>query len=339
MKRVTIKDIAAKLGVNASTVSRALHNHPDVSTELKTNIKKLADKMGYRPNLMAVNLRHGQSKTIGLIVPEISMFFLPSVMKAIEEKTHLRGYNLLVLHSNDSLQREMENAELCLFNGVAGVLVSLTKQSLDIEHFSDLEYANIPVVYFDKALDPCVAHKVMIPSEPAAYKGAKMLMRNIKPDKRICGIFGDERLSITQERIEGFKRALKEDNYYYHPDNIFFAHNTQEAYNISRLLWQGRTRPDGIFMMSDEILAGVLRAVNEQNIDVPNDLQLISMSDGVLPGFSYPIVPFIETSGYRLGEVAVQRLFDLIDGKAVEPETIFIDTPYVAVRGMNHLHR
>ena len=103
MSRITIKDIANKLNINASTVSRALRNHPDVSGQLKTTIKTLAHELGYRPTHMAVHLRSGKSLTIGLIIPEISMFFFPSIIKAVEEEPHARGYNLLVLHSMTAL--------------------------------------------------------------------------------------------------------------------------------------------------------------------------------------------------------------------------------------------
>ena len=189
MSRVTIKDIARILGVNPSTISRALHDHPDVSIELKANIKQLAAQMGYRPNQMAINLRNGKSKTIALIIPEISMFFFPSVMKAIEEEAYRRGYNLLVLHSNDDIQREVQNAEICSFTGVEGVLVSLTKQSFETSHFLDLSYSGIPVVYFDKVPNNIEGHKVIVPGKEATFQAVQYLLQQIPESSRICGFF------------------------------------------------------------------------------------------------------------------------------------------------------
>ena len=331
-KRTTIKDLAKKLGINPSTVSRALHNHPDVSRDMTAAVQKLADKMGYKPNQMAINLRNGHNKTIGLIVPEISMFFLPSVMKAIEEATHARGYNLLILHSNDSVQRESENAELCLFNGVEGVLVSLTKQTHDIEHFAELSYSGTPVVYFDKVLQPTLAHKIVISDEHAAQQGAAQLLSrlNLAAPQRICGFFGDARLSITQDRMRGFEAAIAEKEQAYSPDNLFFVDTIAAAYQTLKNLWQEAVRPTALFVMSDEILAGVLKALGELRINVPNELQIVAMSDGFVPQLMVPAIPYIETSGYRMGKQAAELLFDIIAGKAIEPDTHCIDTPFVA---------
>jgi LacI family transcriptional regulator len=327
--RTTIKDIARELGINPSTVSRALHNHPDVSAETKAAIKKLAAKMDYRPNQMAINLRSGHSKTIGLIIPEISMFFFPSVIKAIEEETHQRGYNLLVLHSNDSAQREIENAEICAFNGVAGVLASLTRESFDIEHFSDLEFAGMPVVYFDKVLQDTVAHKIEIPSEMAAKKAVVELL-NIKKDaQRVCGIFGDVRLHMTQGRVEGFRKGLREQNSPFRLDNIVFADSMEEARKATLELFAQQVKPDAIFAMTDEVLAGILQAIGKLQLHIPNDLAIVAISDGYLPNLSAPPLPYVETSGYKTGRTAIQLLFDLIDGKHIIPQSSFIDTPFI----------
>jgi DNA-binding LacI/PurR family transcriptional regulator len=332
MKRVTIKDLAKKLNINPSTVSRALHNHPDVSADMTAAVQKLADKMGYKPNQMAINLRNGHNKTIGLIVPEISMFFLPSVMKAVEEATHERGYNLLILHSNDSVQRESENAELCLFNGVEGVLVSLTKQTHDIEHFAELSYSGTPVVYFDKVLQPTHAHKIVISDENAAQQAAEQLLArvvNMARPTRICGFFGDARLAITQDRVLGFTAALTAAAHECDSDNLFFVDTIDSAYTTLKTLWQQPTRPNALFVMSDEILTGVMKAIGELRINVPAELQIVAMSDGFVPQFMVPPIPYIETSGYRMGKQAAELLFNLIAGQEIEPDTNFIDTPFV----------
>lgn len=329
MGRVTIKDIAKKLNINASTVSRALRDHVDVSEEMKVKVKKLAEKMGYHPNQMAISLRNGHSKTIGLIIPEISMFFFPSIIKAVEEATHQRGYNLLVLHSNDSVQREIENAAICAFNGVEGVLVSLTKQSLDIEHFSDLEYAGIPVVYFDKVLQATVAHKIEVDGKKAARIAMAQLLQRYPSAQRICGIFGDMRLFITQERIEGFIAALQEQGLRHQLDNIVFANSSDEARQAMLLLYEQQPAPDLLFAMSDEILAGMLQAVGDLQLKVGQDVHIVAMSDGYLPNLVFPPIPYIETSGYQLGKSAIGLLFELIDGKQIVPTSAFIDTPFV----------
>lgn len=328
MSRVTIKDIARVLGVNPSTVSRALHDHPDVSLELKANIKHLAEQMGYKPNQMAINLRNGKSKTIGLIIPEISMFFFPSVMKAIEEEAHRRGYNLLVLHSNDDIQREIQNAEICSFTGVEGVLVSLTKQSFETSHFLDLSYSGVPVVYFDKVPNNIQGHKVIVPGKEATIQAVEYLIQHCTENQRICGFFGDPRLSITQDRVEGFRQALSYANRLFNIQDAFFVNNSQKAEEAFLALWQSDSRPSAVYMMSDEILAGVIKAVYALQLHIPQDIHLVAISDGHLPLLLPQKLPFVETSGYTLGKIAALHLFDILNGKKADFETITIETPF-----------
>lgn len=328
MSRVTIKDIARILGVNPSTISRALHDHPDVSIELKATIKQLATQMGYKPNQMAINLRNGKSKTIALIIPEISMFFFPSVMKAIEEEAYRRGYNLLVLHSNDDIQREVQNAEICSFTGVEGVLVSLTKQSFETTHLLDLSYSGIPVVYFDKVPNNIEGHKVIVPGKEATFQAVQYLIQQISDNSRICGFLGDPRLSITQDRVEGFRIALSDANRLFNIQDTFFVNNSQKAEEAFVALWQSDNRPSAVYMMSDEVLAGVIKAVHKLQLNIPQDVQLVAISDGHLPLLLPQKIPFVETSGYKLGKIAALHLFDVINGHKTAFETITIETPF-----------
>ncbi len=334
MARITIKDLAKRLNINPSTVSRALRDRPDVSTELKLKIKNLAEKLGYKPNYLAINLRSGKSHTIGLIIPEISMFFFPSIIKAIEEESHNRGYNLLVLHSNDSLDREIENAEICAHAGVDGILVSLTRQSKDIEHFQELSYAGVPIVYFDKVLQNTESHKVVIPGEEATALAVDQLLLLSKTKNRICGIFGDSRLSITQDRVKGFKDTLLKAGITPQEENILYAISSSEAEKHFLTLWAQNKRPDALFIMSDEILSGVVQAINRLQISIPGDLALVALSDGFLPKLLGTPVPYVETSGYTLGKTASILLFNLIAGMPILPDTHHIETAFYGDKKM-----
>ncbi|MFY8021549.1 MAG: LacI family DNA-binding transcriptional regulator [Bacteroidia bacterium] len=329
MNRVTIKDIARYLNINPSTVSRALRNHPDVSAKVKESVIQLADKLGYKPNFAAINLRKGKSGIIGLIIPEIANYFFPNVVKAVEEVIHERGYNLLILQSNDSLDREIQNAEICARLGVEGILVSLTRESSDIEHFQELMYNDTPIVFFDKIIHDTVAYKVTIPGEQAAFQAVDFIIKKYKKNKKIAGILGDERLSITQDRLSGFKRALAEHTIKPLPGQIHYAHNSIEAGEIFESLWSNPKRPDCLFLMSDEILEGVMKKVYQLKLNLPQEMKIISMSDGFLPTLYNFEFPYIKTSGYDLGKAAVDLLFNIIDNKPMSTKTYYIDTPLI----------
>jgi LacI family transcriptional regulator len=328
MKRVTIKDIAKYLNINPSTVSRALRNHSDVSSQLKEQVTQLANKLGYKPNHAAINLRKGKSNTIGLIIPEISTYFAPSVIRAVEDITHDMGYNLLILQSNDSVEREIQNVEICAQLGVEGILISLTKESTDLEHFSELAHLDTKIVFFDKTLHEEYWNKVTIPDKKATTDAVVYLTRMGK-GKKIAGIFGDERLSITQDRLTAYKDTLAELKFKYQDNKIQFASNALAAEQSFMRLWNSESKPQLLFIMSDEILEGVAKAIYKLKINVPDEIKIVALSDGYLPSILSFKVPYIQNSGFSIGLKAAQELFDLIKGKTIEHKKQYIDTPLI----------
>lgn len=327
MKRTTIKDIAEMLGVNISTVSRALSGHPDVGEEMRTTIKNLAEKLNYHPNSQAINFRKQKSRLIGLIIPEISSFFFPSVIKAIENMAHTRGYNLLVLQSNDDLQREIENIRVCYDNRVEGLLVSVSKNTFTIDHFFPLINEKIPVVFFDKVLPSNNIHKVMIDDRQATMKAIDYLAST--GCTSIWGLFGNPNFSITQMRLQGFRDALLAAGLPYNFHRLKFAGSSEEAKKIVMEVYE-QEKPDAFFAMSDEILIGMAAGLRELKVNVPQECSIIGISDGFLPHFLDPKITYIKHSGYEVGSQAVSRLCDLIEGKVgFASLDIFVETELV----------
>lgn len=330
MARITIKDIARRLNINPSTVSRALRDHPDVSASLRQDIKQLADKMGYKPNLMAINLRRGSSLTIGLIIPEIASFFFPSLIKAVEEATHAKGYNLLVLHSNDSLDREIENAEICANLGVDGVLVSLSRQSHDIEHFQELMAAGVPIVFFDKVVQNSLAHQVVMPGKEAASLAVEQLITVLPAGARIMGVFADTRLSITEDRLEGFNETLRQHDWPEDRIQRVITDDPKEAGDQFQKAWDSLARPTGLFAMSDELLSGILPSLYKNMVRIPEELHLAAISDGELPRYLPFKFPYVRTSGFEMGQAAAALLFQLIRQLPIVPETHYMEVQVVS---------
>ncbi len=312
MKRVTIKDIARQMGVNPSTVSRALKDHPDISPALRAEIKELATQLHYRPNHMAVYLRQRSSKLIGLIVPEITMFFYPAVIKGIQDVLHPQGYSLIMLPSNDSLEREIENVQICFENDVAGLLLAFGIETKDASHLAGLDEIEVPIVLFDKVLDGLSYDAVMLEDAKTAAKAVDHLVAT--GCRRIAGIFGSSKLHFTPLRLEGFREALRAHNL---PDDLFyFAKNYTEAEACVQKLMSAPEPPDGLFAMTDEVIAGVVPAVLESGRRVPEDCSIICISDGSMPYYLYPRVTFLRHDGYETGQLAAKRLLELIETSA-----------------------
>lgn len=306
MKRATIKDIAAIAGVNVSTVSRALRDHPDIGLALRTKIKQLAHDMHYHPNMLAVQLRKQKSNTIGLIIPEANMYFIPSVIKGISHAVQKAGYRLLVLQSGESYEQELENVNICNEYGVEGLLISLTNETEHLDHLNDLNDAGIPIVLMDKVLANAIFDEVIIEDIQATQLCVNYLIET--GCKRILGLFGNPNMMITNKRLEGFKQAIETkipelDIIYEHE----FADNTFSAWACVEQVFPD-FQPDAIFAMSDEILAGVIPALKKMKIKIPEQCSVIGISDGYLPKILDPQVSFLYHNGFALGNLAATHL-------------------------------
>jgi LacI family transcriptional regulator len=306
MKRATIKDIAAIAGVNVSTVSRALRDHPDIGLALRTKIKQLALELHYHPNMLAVQLRKQKSNTIGLIIPEANMYFVPSVIKGISETVQKAGYRLLVLQSGESFEQELENVTICNEYGVEGLLISLTNETAHLDHLNDLKEAGIPIVLMDKILDNTAFDEVLIDDIQATQLCVNYLIET--GCKRILGLFGNANMMITHKRLEGFRSLIETKQVDFGLSSEYrFVDNTFTAWACVEQIFP-LFQPDAIFAMSDEIIAGVIPALKKMKIQIPEQCSVIGISDGYLPQILDPQISFLHHDGFALGKMAAKHL-------------------------------
>lgn len=311
--KATLKNISETLHISISTVSRALKNHPDISDETKRKVMELASVIEYEPNTHAINLRTNKSKIFGLIVPVISNYFYHSFIASIEEEARRIGYSLIILQSGDDPQIEMENLRLCRVNRVAGVFVSIATQTKDIKPFLKLDEVDIPVIFFDKvpAFEAC--NKICLADAEAATLAAEIIIGKNK--KNVLAIFGNTELSITQKRQKAFSETFSS-----HPSQINAintnADSAEEATQLTLQFCSPSHRPDVIFSMSDEILTGVMKAVQKLKLQVPDEIAILSIcNNNFIPSLYDPPITFIETSAFDLGKLAFKRMMDYQTGK------------------------
>ncbi len=326
-RRVTLKDIAGQLGVSHTTVSRALRNHPDISPERKKQIRKLAQKMHYNPNAFALSLRNSYSKIIGLIIPEITLYAFPSMIRGVSEFCYNAGYNVLILSSNESFKREVQNTELMLSSQVDGLLVAVSKETSSYKHFEQLEKEGIPIVFFDRVLKKYGKSKVIIDDLRAAYTATEHLLETGR--KKLAYFGGNASLSITQQRLAGFRKALSEQNLKEHA--VVFADDSHEARIRATEIFSKKNHPDGIMSISDEVLTGIIPALQELNIKIPQQVGVISFSDGPISLMYKPTISIIHHSLARVGQVAVDLLIQRVEHPEDTHQQIHvIDTELIA---------
>jgi len=318
MENVTLKRIAEVLGLSISTVSRALKNHPDISAATKKRVSEIAEFLDYEPNINAINLRAKSNRVLGLIVPTISGFFYDSFIAAVEEECRMNDYRLMILQSGNDPQIEINNLSICRQNRVSGLFVCLSTNTSSMSAFDKFKEADIPLIFFDKVPDGDNYNKVCIADMEAAKMAAEQLIKKNK--KRILSLFGNQSLSISRRRLEAYNNTMLREQ----DVEILVAHcsSTQDARNITKEYFSKKEKPDAVFCMSDEILIGVMKSLNEMKIDIPAKAGVISLSDGFLPTIYTPEITYIETSGYKLGKLAFTRMMNCMDGK-MEPVELF----------------
>lgn len=330
MKNITLKQIAETLNIAETTVSKALKDYPDVSAKTKKDVKELAQKLGYRPNSFAVNLRTRESKTIGLIIPEVVHHFFSNVIRGIITEAELHGYLVIILQSNESLELEQRQVELLLDKRVDGILVSLSNESNYDEHFKQIIAQEIPLVMFDKIarLAPC--SKVIIDDQKSAVKAVEHLIA--KGCKKIAHIRGPLNPQNAIDRFLGYKKALEKNNIVYDPSLVYACEHVtyEEGRAFASQIRKEHPDVDGIFAITDLVAIGVLAYFNESNIKVPDDIAIIGFSNWFMSQVVSPKLSTVQQPDFEMGVEAFKLLKEEIyarkNGTAFTPRTIELET-------------
>lgn len=296
----TLKKISEHLSISISTVSRALKDHPDVSSETIRRVKELAGLMEYEPNGFAVNLRKKRSDTYAILVPEISGYFYHSFIQSIEEEARKRSFGVMIMQSMNDPEIERDNLKICRYNHLAGVFAAISTKITDFGPYQKTEEFGIPVVFFDKVPENEKVTSVQIADFDAGALAAEK-MNECTKQQVIC-LLGNPTLSITRLRRSGFEDAwAKTDR---KPPIWLHAENEQAAYSILMETCRGKCTNLAVFCMSDEILCGAMRALYEMKANIPDEVAIIALSNGFMPRYFNPVVSYIETSGYYLGKLS-----------------------------------
>jgi DNA-binding LacI/PurR family transcriptional regulator len=212
MKRhqITIVDIAKKLNLSKSTVSRVLTGHASVSEKSRAAVLELAEKLDYQRNMLSISLLQRKSNTIGIIVPEFLSSYFPQVIMGAQEVATAAGFNTIICHSNETYETEVANTKLMLANQVDGVLVSITKETRNFDHLKIFERKGIPIVFYNRVCDEMSVPKVMVDDYDGAYRAVEHLIKRKK--KRIAHLAGPDTLSMSVKRLRGYRDALRKNN-------------------------------------------------------------------------------------------------------------------------------
>lgn len=312
MKRATLKDIAKLTGLSISGVSRALKDHPDIGSATKQKVREVAEALKYMPNLNARSLRTQSSKIIAVILPELMDFFFPKLLEGISEIVEKRGYSLVFLQSNNNLKKEKELVDFCLNIFAEGVLLSLSVESENLDHLQKLKDANIPLILIDRVIKNEDFPSITIDDRETSFKAIEYLIQ--QGHHNILGIFNDERLKMTQLRVEGFRLAYAHHRKLLKEEQILMVPNEDNLEESVTSYIKAHPNATAIFTMSDQLLVNTYHVIKRMGKKIPEDISLISISDGIAPNYLYPKITHLHHSGHEVGSKATNLLFNIIDG-------------------------
>jgi LacI family transcriptional regulator len=309
MNNTTLKKISEILGLSISTISRALKDHPDISDKTKQRVVELATTLDYEPNANAINLRTSNSKLFGLIVPSIANQFYNSFIASVEEESRRNGYSLMILQSGDDPAIELTNLKLCRQNRVTGMFVCISPETNNIDAFLKLKEIEVPVIFFDKVPETNNCNKVCVADSLSATIAANAIIN--KKKKKVLALFGNTHLLITKKRLEAFTDTINEK---VNKIKVLTDYAVSSAEAEEQTLKYLEQKPDTIFCMSDEILTGVMKAVQRKGLKIPEDIAVITISSGDIPKLYFPEITYVETSGMKLGKLAFSSMMACLAG-------------------------
>lgn len=335
MKPVTLKQIAETLGISITTVSKALKDYPDVSKRTKRLVKELAETLNYKPNAFAVTLRTKESKTIGLIIPEVVHHFFSSVIKGIIAQAEKKGYLIIILQSNESYELEKKQLDLLLSKGVDGIIISLANETANFKHIENVIATETPLLMFDKIAKNVNCSKVIIDDRKAAYVATQHLIDT--GCKRIAHFRGALLPQNSIDRFLGYKKALLDNNLPYDPSLVYIcecgAMSFEEGKQRARELANDHNDVDGIFINTDLVAIGAMTEFNKLGIKVPEDISIVGFSNWFMSSVISPTLTTIDQPGYKMGKVAFKQLYKEIKAmknkKPKKPKTITLETNLV----------
>ena len=332
---VTIKDIARELKISPSTVSRALKDHPDISPETKKMVNNLAEKWNYVPNPIALSLKGGSSKTIGIIVPQIVHYFFSAVISGAEDYANNEGYSVMICQSNEKYENEVKGVQTLLNSHVDGILGSISKVSRNMEHFMEITRRNIPLVFFDRICEEMDTDRVIVDDIEGAYMAVKHLI--LEGKKRIIHLSGPPNLRISKDRIEGFIKALNEFRIPVNEDNIIKCDQIEEADWIIPSLLTRSPGPDAFFCVNDLTAAETLKIVKSHGFKVPDDIAIVGFTNGQISKLTDPGLSTVDQHGYEMGQEAARLLLERLGNRSKPTHTSIIKTELI-VRGSSSRH-
>lgn len=309
----TIKEIAKRLNISASTVSRALHDHPSIGLRTKMRVQQLARELNYEPNQTAIFFQQKKTFTIGVILPELSEAFFSAAISGIEDTAGKSNYSVLMGQSHDNEEREKQIVETMKKHRVDGLIISIAKNTEDYGHFEMLKKYNIPIVFFDRIPGLSNIHYVACDMESGTVQAVNFLLNS---GHRVIGMVnGPEKLLASRQREEGYIKAMQKHRLKYDPTLVVSSDLTREGTDkaMTRLLSLKR-KPTAIVVFNDYVALDAVQFAKKRKLKINKDLTFVSYANFPISLYTaFPPVASVEQFPYLQGQKATETLLELLE--------------------------
>ncbi|MFA8342428.1 MAG: LacI family DNA-binding transcriptional regulator [Rhodothermaceae bacterium] len=329
-ERVTIKQVANKLGVSMMTVSRALNNRPNVDEKTKKRVMETAREMGYIQNHIAKSLVQKRTFTVGIVVPEITHSFFPDAIKGMEEVINLAGYQIIFTHSAEDSKKEVAAIETLASKRVDGILISMAESVRDFSIYKQIINMKLPIVFFDRCVHNLGASCVGINDDESSFNITEYLVK--KGYSKIAHLAGPTTISIGRERLNGYKRALLNSNIEVKDEYIKIAglHETGGYEAMKELLSSPSDQlPEAVVCVNDPCAFGAMNAIKEAGLKIPEDIAVVGFTDDIRANLVTPSLTTIKQPAYEIGRKAAEKLIAHIENDSEPVEDIYLATEIV----------
>ncbi len=309
----TLDDIAQRVKVSRVTVSKALRGHPDISDKTAKLVRKVAEEIGYRPNIIARSLSARRSNMIGLVVPKIAHFFFGSVIEGIYNATLSNNYETILTVSQENPDRERRHLQTLVSMRVDGIIISVSQGTKDIEVFHWIKKLGVPLLFVDRQPSPPPEgfSSVFVDDRGGTFKAIEHAI-NIGYRKIAC-IGGDTRINIGKERTAGFEAAMKAHGLPVEKRWVISGGFSKETgYDAVLKLHAEGQLPELIFAMTYPVALGVYEAVKELGLSIPQDVDVISFGDSDVSRVISPALSCVRQPSHELGAKAVEVMLNIL---------------------------
>lgn len=311
--RVSLKDLAAQLGVSIATVSRALRNSHEVGEELRLRVQKLAKELNYRPNPFAQSLRSEAPKVIGVVVPNLVTHYYSAVLDGIEDYASQEGYSVIAINSHEDHEKEKKAIDNFISMHVEGIIACLSQDTVDYSHFEEIHKMGIPLVFFARTCLPELFSHVVANGDEAAELATRHLLET--GSRRVAFLGGPNHLDMVRRRKHGYLEALKEKRIPIDRSIIICEKiDFESAKETTMKMLSAENRPDAIVAFNDIITYAAFAAIKALGLRIPEDVAIIGFTDTDMSSFVTPKLSSIEDQSHKTGAVACELLMKNIAG-------------------------